>query len=138
MNEKLKAWEARLSTLIGQGRTSSGNVPLDALVFFSVSGDTDKEHRSILRVSFHKTIETLTGWQVGDVLDMEIKGENAVIFRSENGRKLSKNNKLSTRPYLRFGLPPHCLDGFPIGAGRNVEAAPGKVALLLPSLTPTA
>lgn len=131
MNDKLRAWEGLMSTkLTGTGRRGRP-VAVDTLVVLSASGNTAKEPRSILRVSVHGRVVGLTGWVIGDTLDMEIKDGKAFIFRSDSGRRLCKS--CGKRIYLRYSLPPHSLDGFPSGEGREVETAPGKMAFLLPT-----
>jgi len=133
MNEKLKKWEGRISekfTRIGKGGRA---VPSDTLISITTAGNNGKVPDSIMRISFNERLLGLTGWKDGDCLDMEISGDEAVVFRSDVGRQLCKSTgSNTTRRYLRYASAAGSFCGFPVGICRQVEAGPGKVAFLLP------
>jgi hypothetical protein len=133
MNEKLKAWEGRLSTKsVGRGYHRR----VESLVVLQTgieSAANKKGGRDILRVSLHERVLGLTGWVHGDTLEMEISGESATIYRSPEGRCLSKSCKNEgSRSSIRYSFNRGDLVGFPCGKCREVEAKPGQIAFLLP------
>jgi hypothetical protein len=146
MNEKLAAWQGRMSDrVVGKGHQFGGRKSSNALVFFrkntEKSGSRSLAKRDVLKVSFNHRILALTGWKFGDIIDMEISDELAVIFRSEKGVTLcSSDSKLqqhikqksNARPYLRFSFPEGALIDLPIGDCREVETKPGQIAFLIP------
>jgi len=138
MNDKIKAWEGRLSQKIPRLAMGAGcgNSLSSVLVNLTVNGDTPKEPHDILRISFHPHVLDLTGWKLGDKLDVEINGNAAIVFRDNSGRQLCRTGgtakKNGNRIYLRFALRGGSLSGFPVGSAREVESAPGRIAFLLP------
>jgi hypothetical protein len=136
MNEKIKAWEGRMSEKI-PGRGGSRGARTEALVAIRVNTEEKragkKSGRDMMRVTFHKRMDALTGWKKGDVLDMEISGENAIVFRADKGVRLGDSGHGQGRKYVRYSFPTHALDGFPAGECREIEVKPGKVAFLLPA-----
>ena len=136
MNEKLKAWEGKLSTKsLGRGH----HLRVESLVVLQTgiaSAANKKGGRDILRVSLHERVLGLTGWVHGDTLEMEISGESATIYRSPEGRCLSKAcKKDGTRSSIRYSFNRGDLVGFPCGQCRYVEARPGQITFLLPEST---
>ena len=138
MNDKLKAWEGRMSVkLAGRSGRGRGVGTKEALVVMSIGkeGITNKQKaRDVLRVSFHPHILDLTGWKVGDIIDMEIQGESATIFRGEKGVQLCSTGNSSKRLLIRYSFPLGDLNGLPYGICREVEAKPSRIAFLLPKV----
>ena len=141
MNNKLSAWQGRMSDrVVGKGMYLGGRKANDSLVFFRKNteklGGTSTTRREVLRVSFNHRILSLTGWKIGDIIDMEIEGELAIVFRSEKGVSLcssdTKNKRSTSRPYLRFSFPENSLSDLPTGDCREVETKPGQIAFLIP------
>jgi hypothetical protein len=142
MNDKIKAWQGRLSDkLTGRGRPNGGSVAMEALVTLRKSTERNRKNqpheRDIMRVSFHNRIDALTGWKRGDVLDMEIDGDVAIVYRSDRGVHLCSGDPKGTdrkgRKYIRCVYPQGSLADLPVGVCRDVETAPGKIAFKLPA-----
>ena len=134
MNEKLKKWEGKNSEL-SPARSSYSRPLGNVLVALSVGGETRTDKHAILRVSFLHRALLLTGWEIGDRLDIDIEGETVVIFRADAGRKLCPSSPRGGRDYLRYPYPAGSLDGFPIGPITAIESGPGRMAFELPKQT---
>lgn len=137
MNDKLRAWEGKISDkMVGRGQ-GRGGVKCDALVCIRKNQEKREDKtgcRDVMRVTFHRRMDALTGWKKGDILDMEIANGIATVFRSDKGARLcdSGSTSKSTRMYVRYSFPAGSLSDLPVGDCREVEAKPGKVAFLLP------
>ena len=130
MNEKLKAFQGKISQHIKTRKT--GKDPNGCLVNIT-AWSNDKEKHDYIRISFHRRILHLTGWIPGDKLDVEISGNNAMVFRSPSGRTLGKLKEVgTTRPPVKFCVPYKSTLGLPTGAATNVEATAGCVAFVWP------
>lgn len=133
MNDKLKALQGRISQYCSNDKRGCPKYPPNTLVSVTIRS-SEKEKKDYIRISFHKRILSLTRWQSGDKLDMEISGNNAVVFRTNSGGKTlgSYNSKGATRPPVRFALPYGITKDIPSGIATKVETAPGKVAFVWP------
>ena len=136
MNEKLRAWEGKMSDKMAH-RGGQIGARTDALVAIRKNTEAEKNGkegagRDIMRVTFHKRMDALTGWKKGDILDMEISGVNAVVYRSDKGVMLCDSGHGAGRMYVRFSFPRGSLADLRVGDCRDVETKPGKVAFLMP------
>ena len=131
MNDKIKSLNFRFSeimtTRVG-GKTKSDTL----IAIGKYSQGQDSTRKDVLRISFHERILKLTGWVVGDRVDLEIKDGIGHIFRNTKGVKIYRGGNQSTRTIVRFMLPAGTLDGLPVGEAREVETQPGHVAFMLP------
>jgi hypothetical protein len=138
MNDKLRAWEGKMSEKVRHGHCGARN-RTDALVAMRKNSEGirggKKNGRDIMRVTFHERMDALTGWKKGDTLDMEITGDRAVVYRSDRGVALCNSGPDGRRTYIRFSFPTGSLADLPTGDCREVEAKPGRVAFLLPVAT---
>jgi len=138
MNDKIRIWEGKMSDKTpGRGGLRSGRSGNNALVTISASREgtckTNKS-RDVMRVSFHRRMMELTGWKKGDVLDMEISGQSATVYRGDRGVQLCEGSRHTGRLYIRFSLPAGSLNDFPFGECLEVETKPGRIAFLLPKV----
>ena len=136
MNEKLKAWEGRMSDKMPGRGSGRGGVRSDALVALRKNSEPNRNGhnngRDVLRVTFHPRLDALTGWKKGDVLDMDISGNIATVFRHTKGARLCDSGTATARKYVRYSFPNGSLLGLTVGDCSEVEAKPGSVAFVLP------
>ena len=135
MNERIKAWQGKMSELRPRPQMSRGAA--GELVTVGASSEI-KNNADVIRVSFHERVLAMTGWKDGDRMDAAIDGDHMIVFRSEAGPMLCRNKGggkkvMGTRRYIRFPLPLGSVSDFPRGVCREIETGPGKVAFLLPA-----
>lgn len=136
MNEKLKAWQGKLSELRPRPIGKGSGYKRDTLV--SLYPCTDEHSKvDIIRASLHERVLELTGWKDGDHMDAVIEGNQMVMYRAERGPTLcrvdTRKNGSCSRRYVRFPLPYGSAEGFPRGEAQKVEAGPGRLAFNLPA-----
>lgn len=133
LNEKLRTFKGRASALCPPRLGSSTN---HALVRFTETKTKEGNSGAQMRVSFHARVLRMTGWKLGDHIDMEFQGDGTVtFFQDRNGRILylpASKAHSSSRPYVKFTLTPELKGLLPLGVGSDVETEPGLLACRLP------
>jgi hypothetical protein len=131
MNAKLAKWVGR-SVLKQNSGNTRGSGPREDLVLLTKNTEGGKS--TVVRISLHARLVKQAGLMHGDKISLNISPDGAIVLdRVSEGKSSSLcracgSGKTSTRLYLRFPVVSEFFDAVDSGTGKNVEAAPGRIA----------